>query len=50
MAQMLACPNGYYLVSNNLCYPIQQQLQPQAATQQDIQNCKIAKYMIAADT
>jgi hypothetical protein len=29
MAQMETCPSGYYLATNNLCYPYQQQQQQQ---------------------
>jgi hypothetical protein len=45
-AQLETCPNGYYLATNNLCYPYQQQIPHDS---QDIQNCKIAKDGIDMD-
>jgi hypothetical protein len=46
-----SCPSGYYLASNNLCYPYQQQQQtlPLPHDSQDIQNCKIGKDAIDMD-
>jgi hypothetical protein len=57
-AQVETCPAGYYLASNNLCYPTQiqpyqqqqqqqQQLPPHDS--QDIQSCKIGKDAIDMD-
>ena len=50
--QVPMCPNGYYLATDNLCYPQQQQQQPQQQQQltpQEIQNCKIEKDSLALD-
>ena len=52
MAQVETCPSGYYLATNNLCYPYQQQQQqsqPTAANPDLIHICKIDRDMIAVD-
>jgi hypothetical protein len=49
-AQMM-WPNGYYLATNGLCYPYQQQQQPAqtAADPELVHICKINHDMIAVD-
>jgi hypothetical protein len=55
-AQMEACPYGYYLASNNLCYqypqqqaPVSNNSAPTPVDQQLIHICKINHDMIAVD-
>lgn len=50
----LTCPYGYYLATNNLCYPYQQQQQQQPPQTQTadpdlVHICKIDRDMIAVD-